>query len=1109
MAPSFKAKVRALMNDNKIPNSAREPRESLKKQRTMAGEDENEKETPSTRKSAGKILSKKTVEFHQDADEPDSMVGAMSMKRSLTGGKRASVKDVPTSAGMSSLLLESEIQQCPIFKACSQAFVGRLAEDTYDKAFGDGQTIKEAGEDGTCLYIVMRGAVTIIFEDEEIHSLGKGSYIGETMLFGLEQCWRVSLVAEGSTMVCEIDRSVFVGLLEAFPEESVHFEPFLLPLTVEQLSAGTKSTPIDIFEGLPENVLDDIDACLHRKLFFPGEAVMTAGSHSKDLVLLVQGEASVSLAGRSVRTVRAGVFQEPDDPVSRKPPVRQSTVPIDPKDRLAQEEATENVLKQLPPECFGELEFIGLNEERQFSVIAVTACHCRVFQHQMLQQLIEKHEMALEDSMLLYMIKHRRAQSLQADKERGAVLQDFINAGCSEAFLDFLRGNLEARLYPQGKLIYDAKGSPKSLHSKRSGVAAVQLLNGDRRDLEAGEVFGKMQALGVPARPEDSSAVFAVGHCCVESLHQSVVVRALEMFPDQRGCVLTLDHKNKGPDFYEILEKSAFFSNTSPEFVKELGGAATDRIFMPDDTIMTEGEVGYSMFIFVTGEADVFMIDKKEEEMEKPVEEKIILAKKTKRLPAKILSKVGHLAAGAICGELAMLGITQTRSATIIASTLCVLWEVTQEKAMAILDRFPSEKDMFGTVIVQNLNITVPGRLLQLPLFKSFDRKFRMLLTLYCERKAFFPDQIIVRENEIGDKLWILNLGPAVLQKKGFTVKIFSPGMHFGSDHMLGITKCYAGTVIAMTVCHMLAVSRSSYLLALEQYPSKEAHKLVLQKEKADAKALKEAIDRIVIRKTIWQRYQGEISRAAGAFLTDEDLLKRFLRAWSEAAKTMRERKVQIRHQRQEMSNMIVQWQQKNETSKRRAEYKRRRKDLIAKNILERGPLLHVPEEPPEHQYDPLNKQTLVLPAVPQRQTQEVVDILKAWPSPKPSSHYSLNVWSVMGEELSRPQQQPGKGLLPILQGTRRGRPQGAGDDGEGLQWQKQDIKSIQDKFISTLVNGNNDDVADGESSDSTDSEEERRLTMGPTTTGSRATISQRKTAILAAARKSLWSGLG
>ena len=36
---------------------------------------------------------------------------------------------------------------------------------------------------------------------------------------------------------------------------------------------------------------------------------------------------------------------------------------------------------------------------------------------------------------------------------------------------------------------------------------------------------------------------------------------------------------------------------------------------------------------------------------------------------------------------------------------------------------------------------------------RGFDRKFRNLLALYCERHAFFPDHAATREGENGDKL--------------------------------------------------------------------------------------------------------------------------------------------------------------------------------------------------------------------------------------------------------------------------------------------------------------------------------------------------------------------
>ena len=41
--------------------------------------------------------------------------------------------------------------------------------------------------------------------------------------------------------------------------------------------------------------------------------------------------------------------------------------------------------------------------------------------------------------------------------------------------------------------------------------------------------------------------------------------------------------------------------------------------------------------------------------------------------------------------------------ASIQASSMCVFWEVTQERAMTILDRFPEERQLFSSVIATQL----------------------------------------------------------------------------------------------------------------------------------------------------------------------------------------------------------------------------------------------------------------------------------------------------------------------------------------------------------------------------------------------------------------------
>ena len=64
--------------------------------------------------------------------------------------------------------------------------------------------------------------------------------------------------------------------------------------------------------------------------------------------------------------------------------------------------------------------------------------------------------------------------------------------------------------------------------------------------LSSGGAFGRMQALGLRPRPVGAIALYAAEHCCVEVLHQDVVVRALEIYDDQRPKILMLDQDKKG-----------------------------------------------------------------------------------------------------------------------------------------------------------------------------------------------------------------------------------------------------------------------------------------------------------------------------------------------------------------------------------------------------------------------------------------------------------------------------------------------------------------------------------------------------------------------------------
>merc|ERR1719498_2254751 len=132
-----------------------------------------------------------------------------------------------------------------------------------------------------------------------------------------------------------------------------------------------------------------------------------------------------------------------------------------------------------------------------------------------------------------------------------------------------------------------------------------------------------------------------------------------------------------------------------------------------------------------------------------------------------------------------MLGVIPRRSATVMAESICCMWEVCHESALSITERMPAVGDTFAEIIVHHLQYTVPPCIDALPLFMNFDRKFRMLMGLYCDCFAFFPGQQIFAEGEPGQGIYIINIGRAELERKGVTIKTYGSGSHFNSTIML------------------------------------------------------------------------------------------------------------------------------------------------------------------------------------------------------------------------------------------------------------------------------------------------------------------------------------
>jgi len=557
--------------------------------------------------------------------------------------------------------------------------------------------------------------------------------------------------------------------------------------------------------------------------------------------------------------------------------------------------------------------------------------------------------------------------------------------------------------------------------------------------LSSGTVIGEITALGLESRR--SASVVAKETCYLQCLHQPVVVRGLELFPQDRGKVLKVAFKRMGRSisetgaedlmgrmasgrsmaqtrtdyFLETLKGSELLKTAGPEFVGELSSVSTDRIYMPGDFIIEEGKRGASMFVMLSGDAGVF----------------------------KGGSKVARLGAGTISGELAMLGVSTIRSSTIKAQTICCMWEIAQEKALPILERYRDARKHFTNIILSHLASSVPPLILSLPLFYDFDKKFKTLLGLWCEKRVYFPSSAIVKECSGGDRLCVINQGRATLERKGITIRTYDSGSCFGANLMLAdqVHKAYLGTLVALHTCHVVMIPRAVYLQALEQYPSLSAASRLQQHERLATEELSQMIRRVCSKKLVWKRY-GAILRSDSALtgMTDSERLSRCFKGWTEEADRRRESRIRQTRDRDKAEKEMEQWLRKKKEAKQRAA---KRHEAVWLAPEESEGLRMRSKEGEVAAGLGLEASPVDLAAFFRRKAKgkgqgtcpSPDPFFEEWPEPRPSPFYSLKVWQVLAAATAAedPQQPAGKAvkkaacqnssLLPLL--SARGGSQG------------------------------------------------------------------------------------
>eukprot|EP00929_Paragymnodinium_shiwhaense_P009443 TRINITY_DN11361_c0_g1_i1.p1 TRINITY_DN11361_c0_g1~~TRINITY_DN11361_c0_g1_i1.p1 ORF type:complete len:1357 (+),score=337.85 TRINITY_DN11361_c0_g1_i1:163-4233(+) len=998
----------------------------------------------------------------------------------------------------------SLVNRCRIFQGLGETTMRQIDRLLLRRLYFPGEQMLEEDSLGTHLCILVRGRVNIIMHKELVHGDAVG--INNECLCGYRMRQKINY--------CSRCGAGHAGSEAITPDEAVGLEAdgtigkqVTLNNVVEHLQFQCQVIQVD---GTPtHNTASDAsvgDFGIRRSESYIGDPMIHCSACSRMLAESANycrdcGEVREDL-DMQARAERHAFDRSPQAFIVEH--ARKHMSNLDWITEFGNKKARHKETSSRPT-CYGELGLLGIQDQRSATVVAYSICQVRILYRDPFIKALEGNRECLDSNEVELLLKRGNFECKVPNIHRNLLKEKsiFQTAGCIESFLNMLCATLQDKVYMKGQtVIHENNADDRCMYMLNRGHVKVTKQGKEVAMLEDGAIFGEITVLGLSAKR--TSTVIAVDLCWMQVLTQKSVVRVLKRYPDESRKVLTvafqhgggpgsqvkseelddvtgLDPSKKDEEGwksvsrsagFEVLKGSAHFGQISEQFLQELSKVAVDRIYMPGDMIIQEGQRGDGMFVMISGTAAVYVSDpdevgkrgghgpaekglgnaigdeaaayagmfddsihhhqgqepeKKKKEKPKATDLKGRMAKRDTVFEhydredddRPFRSRVGALTAGSISGELAMLGVSQIRSATIEADTICSMWEIPQEQGLRVLKDFPDAQKHFRGVISEHLERTVPARILPLPLFRGFDRKFRTLLGLYCERRVYFPGEVAVKEGHPGDKLFVVNLGMAAMEKKGVTVKTYVSGSCFGSTVMLGVHKVYFGSFVALRTCHVLVITRTSYLQCLEQYPSlREAKRLKASEQQLEEES-RVALQRNLSRKLIQRKYAQEEE-----VLSKDQRLKRVFLFWRKYASKAASKRQLDEQEVQFHEEHIARWVTKRSQAMERMKQKRQNelKPFPSKCLQEEDMKTRQGSESPRARSPKSSFAKLagLVPAAeqgPAVHKQKLEGILQRWPTPQRSPHYNLRVWGVLSEAVEETPMSDA--LLNLLEGAR------------------------------------------------------------------------------------------
>lgn len=535
---------------------------------------------------------------------------------------------------------------------------------------------------------------------------------------------------------------------------------------------------IPVFSGCGQDFLHDIVSATNVVFFQDGQVLLEQGEDTEGLFIVLYGTVEVSIQGVKV------------------------------------EEGTEG-------SWFGEQMVFGPSVASTVTVKATTTAMLKKITREDFHEILERHP----EEKHVFATGTEHLSDLPGSTRRAAIasaartvstgvnhaepwnFSSLCNVpmfrGCDAGFLRLLELHIFRRTFFSGQAIFREGSLGETCIIINQGCVRVDIAGRFVADLKGGSMLGEIALLGVSERRV--ATVTATQTCHVSVLHRKTVQAALEQYPKESTRFGQLAQQRNPDDSVvpAVLRSIKFFKMCSERFVSFLSQRLDERLYMPQQVILTENTESDAIYIISHGKCETWMSG-------------VIVA---------------ELDTGDVFGEMSMLQYADRTTSSVRATTTCFMQVLHRAAFLNVLETFPEERDMF----LQDVHSFSQRRrsgllaaaasmkrasLSEYRLFSTCSMPFLERVEALFEHRLFLPGEDIITEGDDGDTCFILVQGTADALRNNTAVSAFKPGSLFGEFAMLGLSPKREATIRASMVCLVEQLRGNAFWELLNEFPS-------------------------------------------------------------------------------------------------------------------------------------------------------------------------------------------------------------------------------------------------------------------------------------------------